>query len=289
MRRRLDPQAGFLAYPYAVRIARCLLALLCAASVSLASATASAHDYWMMPDRFEYAVGDAMRLDLWLGQQMIGEESKPWLPKRTKSFTLVTSKGVVDLTKHAKVDVSPVLAGVVLATEGPALVAMERRWTDITLDEAKFVDYLEHEGLAHMIAVREKRGAKAKERECYTRALKSLVQVGDSAGDVHAKVLGHMIEIVLVDDPARLDPGDRQRARLLFFGKPLADTRVVAHVQGSDGKVTTREARTDAKGEVGFDATAGTWLLRTVHMRPCAGCSYAEWESFWTSFTFAID
>lgn len=261
----------------------------CAAIILLLSATASAHDYWMMPNRFEYRVGDTMRLDLWLGQEMTGEESKPWQPKRTKSFVLIGAAGTVDLRRHAKDGESPVLADFVLSKEGPALVAMERRWTDITLASAKFEDYLRHEGLAHMIAVREKRGPKAQERECYTRALKSLVQVGDLEGELHAKVLGHAIEIVLLDDPARLDAGDRQRARLLFEGKPLAGTRIVAHVRNAGGVVSTRTAVTNTKGEVGFDAAPGTWLLRTVHMRPCEGCDYAEWESYWTSFTFAID
>lgn len=60
-----------------MRLATSLASIACAAIILLTSATGSAHDYWMMPDRFEYRVGDTMRLDLWLGQELTGEESKP--------------------------------------------------------------------------------------------------------------------------------------------------------------------------------------------------------------------
>lgn len=133
------------------------------------------------------------------------------------------------------------------------------------------------------------RTRRATERDCYTRALESLIQVGDRRSDLHARALGHLIELVLLDDPAGLDAGGRLRARLLYRSKPLVKTRVTALVRDASGKVSQRTATTDAKGEVAFDSDPGAWLLRTVHMTPCEGCDYAEWESYWTSFTFAID
>lgn len=268
---------------------RPLTACITFAIAALVATPVAAHDYWLQPDRFAYAPGDRLRLELWLGADFRGEASRPWQPARTRSFTLVTDHDTTPLGGRARAGVVPLLADAPLPAEGPALIGMERRWTDIALAGEKFVEYLHHEGLEQMLAVRARRGPKATERECYTRALKSLIQVGDRRSDLHARVLGHVIELVLLDDPAGLDPGGRLRARLLYRDKPLANTRVTALVRGAGGKLSQRTAATDAKGEVAFDSDAGTWLLRTVHMTPCEGCDYAEWESYWTSFTFAID
>lgn len=257
--------------------------------VQLHAAVASAHDYWLQPERFTYAEHDAMRIDLWLGAAPVTEESRPWQAKRTWTFELVTARAKIDLRSEGREGVAPVIEGHRLEHTGPTLVAMERRWTDIELGRAKFRDYLTHEGLAHMVPVLDAAPKREVERECYTRALKSLVQVGKGGAPVHDKVLGHLIELVLLDDPAKLDPGGTLRVRLLYRGKPLADAMVAAHVRAPDGKVISHETKTDAAGEIAVPSDAGSWIVRTVHMTPCKGCSYAEWESYWTSFTFVID
>ena len=275
------------------RLIRALLLLLLLA----APTTALAHDYWLAPERFTLPVGDALRVDLRLGGHFEAEESKPWQPGRTKSFVLVTADGTVDLRERAKDGAVPVLEGLVPEFEGPGLIGMERRWIDIELTDAKLTDYLAHEGLTEIAALRKEQGHREMERECYMRSLKSLVRVGEGKGkgkgaELHRRVLGHRIEIVLLDDPYQLDPGDELRARVLWKGKPLPNALVTAHHRPAPerGTVGTLTARTDADGEVSFRiAAGGAWLLRLVHMVPCRGCSYTDWESYWTSFSFAVD
>lgn len=267
---------------------RLLVAIACAV-VQTHAAVASAHDYWIAPERFTYEPHDAMRIDLWLGAAPVAEESRPWQRKRTWTFELVTATTKVDLRPEGREGKSPVVEAHRLEHTGPTLIAMERRWTDIELDREKFRDYLIHEGLERMLPLLDAAPQRAVERECYTRALKSLVQVGKGGDSVHDKVLGHLIELVLLDDPAKLDPGAKLRVRLLFRGKPLKGAVISAHVRAADGKATSSAQTSDAAGEVTLPVDAGSWIVRTVHMTPCKGCSYAEWESYWTSFTFAID
>jgi uncharacterized GH25 family protein len=262
--------------------------------LALAPASALAHDYWLAPERFELPVGAALQVDLRLGGHFEAEESRPYQQKRTKSFVLVTPDGTLDLKQHAKADAMPVLAGLVPEFEGPGLIGMERHWIDIELADAKFTDYLAHEGLDAITKLRDQEGHREVERECYTRGLKSLVRVGggEDAEGLHRRVLGHRIEIVLLDDPYRLDPGDTLRAQVLWKGKPLPDALVTAHHRPAldKGKVGTLTARTNADGEVSVRLEAGgAWLLRLVHMVPCRDCGYTDWESYWTSFSFAVD
>lgn len=272
------------------RIIHALLLLL----LVLAPASVLAHDYWLAPEHFTLPVGEALRVDLRLGGHFEAEESRPYQPERTKSFVLVTPSGTLDLRQRAKDGVAPVLAGLVPEFEGPGLIGMERRWVDIELTDAKFTDYLEHEGLTAIAELRDERGHRKVERECYMRALKSLIRVGEGKDDdgLYRRVLGHRIEIVLLDDPYALDPGDELRARVLWKGKPLPNALVTAYHRPAPerGEVGTLTARTDAEGEVSFRLVAGgAWLLRLVHMVPCRGCSYTDWESYWTSFSFVVD
>ena len=251
--------------------------------------TAVAHDYWLSPDRFTLEPGKPLSIDLLLGGHFVREASRPYQPDRTESFVLVTAAGTTDLKPLAKEGATPVVRGVVIEEPGPALFGMERDWIDIQLPDDRFTDYLDHEGLSQVAALRDAEGHRQIERECYTRALKSLVRVGDAEGPpVHDRVLGHRLELVLLDDPHHLPRSGQLRVKVLFGGKPLVGAQVTAYHRPSPdrGKVSTHTARTNGEGIARFSPKAsGAWLLRMVHMRACK-CSYTDWESYWTSFSF---
>jgi len=252
---------------------------------------ALAHDYWLEPARFVVRRGDAVDVGLFVGDGFVADTERPLQIDKTKSLRLVTREREVDLLANATEGARPVVDDLVLDAAGPVLFAMERKWVDIHLPDEKFTAYLEHEGLKEVAARRDREGHREIERECYTRAVKALVAVdAKRAEGLHDRVLGHKIEILLLDDPFALDVGDRLRAELRFRGKPLARVNITAYVREPGGEVTSRRVRTDARGRAGFPVErVGVWALRTVHLVPCAGCGYADWESYWTSFTFAID
>jgi uncharacterized GH25 family protein len=90
---------------------------------------------------------------------------------------------------------------------------------------------------------------------------------------------------VLLDPPKRRDT---LRAQVLLHGKPFPNATVTAHVRDAGGEVRTHRFETNRRGIARVRLhTRGTWMLRLVHMQPCRGCEHADWESFWTSFTFA--
>ncbi len=261
----------------------------------LAPASVAAHDYWLSPEQFELKPGQALRVELLLGGHFVPEESRPYQPERTESFVLITPEQTIDLRRRSVDGAVPVLERLVPEFEGAGLLAMERDWVDIQLPDTKFTAYLEHEGLRDIAAQRAEQGHREVERECYTRALKSLVRVGQGPlGDLHRRVLGHRLELVLLDNPQALDPGDVLRARVLYRGKPLVGATVTAHRRAASGKgkgkVSTKTVRTDAQGQARITLDeAGHWLLRMVHMEACKGCTHTDWESYWASFSFAVD
>jgi hypothetical protein len=73
-----------------------------------------------------------------------------------------------------------------------------------------------------------------------------------------------------------------------FRGAPLAGVTVEALSRVGDD-VRRARAVTDARGDVRFTLDReGTWLIRATHMVRCEGCADADWESFWSSYSFGL-
>ncbi len=253
--------------------------------------SAQAHDYWLEPRDFTPEVDEPFTVDLVLGDHFVREQTRPHDPQRARRFELRTRCKTLDLTQGLAEGADPVIEDRSLERAGLVLIGLERDWVDITLADDQFTEYLDHEGLDEVARMRDEQGHRAQERERYIRSVKTLLRVGDrSHRALHRKRLGHAMEIVLLDDPYRRDPGERVRAKVLLEGKPLAGVRVTALHRRADGKVRELWASTDRRGVAEIEVDAGVWLLRSVHMVPCTGtCEGANWRSYWASFSFAVD
>lgn len=250
---------------------------------------AAAHDYWLEFSPLAPAPSGPLALRLFVGEDFAAEAERAMQRDRTLALRQVTALGELDLLPQVR-DGSTPFFDLRLGGAGGYLFGLERDASRISLKPLKFNRYLRHEGLGAAFAARKQAGERWQPaRERYTRYLKSFVQVGDTVDGVSTRVLGHRIELVPGRDLAELRPGQRLAVQLRFDGQPLAGARVEAFVRGPGDRVADQAATTDADGRVEFTVDrAGPWLLRTVHMRRCADCRDAEWESFWTSYSFAV-
>jgi hypothetical protein len=261
------------------------------------AAVAYSHDMWLLPDPFVLDERGTLVVRQFVGTELNSGEEVPLLRRMTRRFELVTPDARIDLLaalppERERPFIQPILSRR-LDRRGPVLVAMEHYFIDTEFPRAQFLEYVRDEGLD----VRPpERAGRAVERERYARSLKSLVQVGRVAGgDLYRRVLGQPLEIVLLQNPYTLHPGDALDVQVLFEGRPLAGRQVTAlNLQGK-GPVFATRARTDAKGIARFSLDrAGLWLVRLVHMLPCTGraqadCDVVDWESHWASFSFQLD
>ena len=168
---------------------------------------------------------------------------------------------------------------------------------DFVYDEfstEKFLEYLKHEELVEKF--RDQLGRRPVQNERYARSLKCLVQVGKvTEGDLYKRVLGQKIEILLLQNPSLLDPGDDLEVKVLFNSKPLRDQLVIAFNRDGKRPVSKSKARTNTDGIARFTLDKrGVWLFRLVHLLPCADssdadCSDVDWESYWSSYIFKLD
>ncbi len=246
-------------------------------------AVALAHDYWLEPAA-QGSVDQPLDIRMWVGDSFHKGEEKPYRKKKAASFVYVSGAGTVDLKPQAVDQATPVIT-VTPAASGGHLVAMSRSSSKVSLPGWRFTSYLSHEKLEEALEARKAAGTTWDEgRERYTRYLKTLVQVGDTRDEVYGTVLGHAFEIVPLNDPTTVAPGEALVVRILFEGQPKPGVRAMARSKAKDEV----EAVTDENGVARLVLpSAGVWLARAVFMRPCAGCSDAEWQSFWAAYQFS--
>lgn len=283
--------------------------------VLLLAGIAYAHDMWLRADAFMLAPGDTLAVHQLVGHDLEAETEVQLLRTMTPRFDLVTPEGTIDLLAglpdlRSQPYILPVLERR-LDVEGLALVVMDHAFIYNEFSREEFVAYLRHEA-DDSEATLALLGDSASQSERYARSFKALVQVGASDGDdLHARPVGQKLELLLLQNPYLLDPGDSLDVRVLFDGRPLAGERVTAlnegatHTHGADSHTHATEARahaaeahahaaaahavTDADGVARFGLdTGGLWMIRMVHLYP-APVSDTDWESYWASYTFWVD
>jgi uncharacterized GH25 family protein len=267
-----------------------------AVALAFAAGTASGHEYWLSPSRYQAAAGDKVSIGALVGTGFRGDP-RPYAAPRSVRFVVAAAR-TVDLTPAALNGEIP-WATFVMPDDQGAVVAYQSNFADIELPAAEFDAYLELEGLDGPRAARAKQGAAAGPgRERYARCPKLWIAGPVSA--VKARIvasIGLPIEIVPLADPATVAT---LPVRVLWHGKPLAGALVRAWntnlAEGwaprawasRDSVGPAASARTDKNGEARIAiAHPGEWLITSEIMEPCAEKSEADWESWWASFTFA--
>jgi len=253
------------------------------------TANAFGHEYWLEPSIFWLKPGESTSVKLFVGDALKEPEEKPYQPGKTDVFDMISNEGTVDMRSLAEVDAMPILK-FSSQTEGTFMLAMQRNWSYINLEPAKFEDYLREDAMEYIIAERKKRGESEKEgRERYSRYIKTLIQVGDTKTSVAKARVGSRIEIVALENPYSKKVGSDVKFQIWFSGRPLALKTVFAdNRDGTD--IRTQKIVSDEQGRFSIKIDRkGLWLIRTVHMQRCEkNCGEADWESFWAALTFGI-
>lgn len=254
-----------------------------------------AHDVWLSPDSYDLKEGDNLIIHHYSGHELEDLSELPLIRSVTSNFKIYTKNSEIDLIEELKSkgvvsEIKPVLSRK-MDLEGQVLVSMVHEFYYTDIDNKDFSTYLDFEELNEKYKkIMEK---KQTQRERFARSMKSLVQVGkDREWKAYKKNLGHKIEIVLLDDPNKLEDGKKIKAKVLFEGKPLDNKLVFALNKNKDTELIQLKSRTNEKGEVEFELKReGEWLIRLVLLRHCSevenlDCSNADWESHWAAYTF---
>lgn len=263
------------------------LTLALALAIALSAQPALAHDFWVLPERFQAAEGAPVKVSFRIGH---GREVEPWnlTWERLHSFRSFGPGGLVD-HQASIVPSGPGVDGgglVTLKGAGTHVVAMESYHSTSVLPGVRFNEYVELEGLT-AIRERRERDAKANDggREVYSRRAKALIQVGDALSDTALRPVGHTLEIVPERNPYAPSTG-RLPVRVLFQGRPLAGA-LIDLTALSKGTEPTQGQRTDAQGRATFDVPReGNWKINVIWGRPVEGRPDSDFDTVFASLTF---
>ncbi|MFN0180160.1 MAG: DUF4198 domain-containing protein [Gemmatimonadales bacterium] len=260
-------------------------------AVTLAAVTlAAAHDMFLKPAQFFLKSGDRVLVRLLNGTFTKSENS---IDRKRLIEVVVVSPGGrerIDTTRwNAVGDTSSFLT--TLTGDGTHVLAASTKTNLIELDAKDFNEYLELDGLPDPLEARRKNGELGKDaRERYAKHVKAMVQVGATRTSHFSTVLGHPAEIVPVTNPYDLKVGQSLRVRLLVDGKPVANQYTLyGGVTPSGSPIPERSTRSAANGEATIPITgAGVWYIKLINMTKLAGDKDADYESKWSTLTFAV-
>jgi uncharacterized GH25 family protein len=255
----------------------------------LFAATLAAHDTWLVPATFKVMAGQPVRVALNTSEDFPTSEAAA-APDRIARFETVTVAGLQEVT-GARVDGKSLVADV---TPGPELtmVAAVTRPRLIVLEEKVFNQYIIEEGLEHIVAARAVRGESFSEgRERYSKIAKLALCVEGGTDDRrYRQPLGLRVEIVPLTNPCGLRAGDVLVVQVLFEDRPLGNVWVGAGTAGTRGHHYPFRAKTDAEGRVVVPLPkAGPWFIRALHMVPSTEFEDAQWQSWFSTLTFAVE
>jgi len=256
-------------------------------------AAAAAHDTWLVPARATLPAGVDATFDLTSG---------PAFPANATAVAAARVRTArVRMAGRTQALPAPVAGAralrfrVPLRRAGVATVWVSLAPRALTLDSAGVVEYLAHIGAPDSVrvaylrqlpidGVRQWHERSARHASTHVLVSSPLRPRPSDDGSWRAPT-GMPLELVPLQDPTALRPGDTLVVRLLQHGQPLPGTAVGA--VAPDGHALPPR-RTDADGRVAIPLPqAGRWLLRATQLRH-ALAAQAEWESDFTTLTVAV-
>ncbi len=248
----------------------------------------TSHEFWLAPNSYRIRPGSMVSLHLLVGEDFQGDL---WgaRTRRTQSLLFIGQGHQEDLTAQALAsDSLPIQFK--CKKSGTYLLAMRSNNSFLELEGEKFNAYLEEDGIENILALREQRGELDQPaRELYQRCAKSLLQVGKKKDETYNKITGMPLDIIPLQNPYRLQPGDTLPVKILFEGTPLPHAVVRTWHKTNKSETRNQNYRTNAAGiaEIPLDAR-GYWMISLVRMIENSSKEASDYQSYWGSLTFEL-
>lgn len=267
--------------------------LVCTVAIVLVVAsTLDAHDLFFRARGYFVPVGTDAQVEVYTGTFSKSENAV----KRDRPVVLevVTSSAREAVSRDRWDDTVEPKSVVRLATPsaGTYLLAAFLQPRMLSLPGDEFNAYLKDEGIDEILALRKKQGRlNEASKERYQKFIKTLIQAGDSPTANATTVLGYDAEIVPETNPYTLKVGDTLAVRCIVKDKPWANKVIFAggRIGTSDRRIAAQRLTTDANGRAVVRlTTAGVWYVKFVSMLEVEGDKEANYESRWSTISFAI-
>lgn len=266
-----------------------LRALLAAGVLASVAQAASAHEFWIQPERFWLPAGATTPMTLQVGTGT--ERQRSQLPlRRVLRFDATSPDGGRDLRPALTLG-APAADGVLNFPRPGAYVVTLRSDAAAQSHQsaARFNAYAEQEGLTPALETRAAKGLQAIDAsERYSRQTKALIQVGAGGEQtVVTRPVGLTLEIVPEVSPYAAPRPATLPVRVLYEGRPLAGALVKITDLAHDA-APLEQRRTDAEGRAAFAMPRhGAWMMDVVWTRPLVD-EGVDFETVFSSLSFGF-
>ncbi|SNC59358.1 Uncharacterized conserved protein, contains GH25 family domain [Hymenobacter gelipurpurascens] len=256
----------------------------------LLAGTVVAREFWLEPAQFTVLPGTTMQVRIFTGENFRGTHWKGHA-RRITQLLHATPTGLQDLTSPAADTLQTTLT---FRQPGTHLVALATDNAFLTMEPQPFAAYLRAEGLEHVLAQRKERGeAEKPAREAYRRCATTLLQVGapvpSDTARAWSRPTGLALEILPEQNPYFLKPGMSITLRVLAEGRPVAGQLVRVWQRGVSPAQPPLQLHSNQNGRVLLRLLSpGHYLISTVRMVPSSNRTQADWQSTWSTLTFAF-
>ncbi|MDR3302267.1 MAG: DUF4198 domain-containing protein [Spirochaetaceae bacterium] len=245
---------------------RFLLVLVC----FVVSSSLFAHEFFVIPDEVKaYKSGDTVKIDaLSTHYFTVGEELEPAEVNEVYAVKNGVKGADLPLTRNA--DKVWYEAEYTLTDNTPVIIVGNRKGGFYcTFTDGGYAD-----GKKAEVAAANRGKTIAKSR--YFAKYSKFYLKPDPKDTSFSTPLGHDIEIIPLDNPAKISKGifSKAKFRVLYKGQPLPNAEISATYDYYNYKTANayaQSAKTDAKGEASFKIdNAGIWLVRVSDTRKSA-------------------
>ena len=256
--------------------------------VLLGALSVEAHDLYLMPEKFQVRVGAILRIAFRNGDSFPSSEVAPKVARLSKAQ--VAGKGGTAEIERLRETGKETVGEAKISSQGSLLISVQTVPNFIELEASKFESYLKEEGLTDVLEYRvQHRETHKPGRERYSKYAKSIVTAG-KPDDYFRHIVGFPIEIVPLSDAAAVLPGANLPVLVLFRGKPVAGLALEVAWTADGRSETNVIGKTGQDGQIQVPISrAGIYRLHSLKMERCPNPKAADWESFWASFTFAVN
>lgn len=255
--------------------------------VLLSPVPSAAHEFWLDPLDFALPVGATLEANLRVGQDFEGS-AMSYIPRNFTRFEVVL--GDTAMPVEGRIGDKPALH-MDMTAPGLAILLHETTNNFLTYDAwDSFASFVEHKAFPGVLDRHRARGLPDTGfTEFYSRHVKSLVAIGEGAGQDRA--FGLRTEFVALANPYADDVSAGLPVLLLLDGAPRAQAQVELWDRAPDGTVSVTLHRTDDQGRAVLPVAAGhVYMADAVAMLEIApeAPRNAVWHSLWASLTFAM-
>ncbi|MCC8408661.1 DUF4198 domain-containing protein [Mucilaginibacter sp. UR6-1] len=260
--------------------------LLTAALFIAAVFTAATNEDFLLAENFFLHKGDKLSVRMFKANVTNTDDDYETPEAKDAKFALYEGSKKIPLTTVAN-DTVVTIKDYQVENGGLALLQLSQSATQ-EIDRETFLKHLEADGNEESVK-KAKSFHTMNVREKYNRSIKTLVMVDKPSGNAYEKLVGDEFEIILKTNPYKMNYGDDVTAVVYFQNKPLESAPLKLYVKTPKGTIYPENLSSNAKGQVFFKLSReGIYMLRATRTDVAATGKDADFETWWTSYSFAF-